>query len=601
MDCGERWIAGTGRWCNTPPMHPSVSPPAPARNVRRARPAAITSLAALVVAVTLAGCSSSSATSTTTTGSATTASCTRSAPTTPVTAAAVAGSTTDWSVTSFDGTVIRAHWFPAVPTAAYSPSLNAALHPGIHPTVLMGPGWSLPGDTDTTGQGILGGSPIKSLLTAGFNVLTWDPRGFGQSTGRAEVDSPAFEAKDVSALISWVATQPGVQLDHAGDPRMGMVGGSYGGGIQFVSAATDCRVDAIVPTIAWHSLTTSLNKADTAKSGWSAILTNLASSDHVDPETTAAYQSGVVDGTTTPSQLAWFASRGPAQLLHQIHIPTLIVQGTVDTLFTLQEGVDNYEALKANGVTTSMRWFCGGHGVCLTPTGDPNATGQATLAWLKRYVQRDTSVDTGPGFSFVDQNGTAYSAPTYPLPEAPPFTGTGSGTLALVAAGGSGPISSVPGDQQLGGLVAPITPAPATNAVNVPVPFARAGVIVGVPRLVVTYSGSAAAGTRPTRVFAQLVDKATGLVLGNQVTPFAVTLDGKRHTTTVPLEIVAYTAEPSSDVELQLVATTVAYEQPRLGGSVVFSAIHIDLPVASSLTPLAAPNQGTASTTTTAS
>ena len=575
-------------------MHPPESSPAPARIARGAHRAAGASLVALVVAGTLAGCSSSSATSTTTTGSATTTSCTRSVPTTPVPAAPVAGALADWSVTSFDGTVIRAHWFPAVPTAAYGASLDAALHPGTHPTVLMGPGWSLPGDTDTSGQGILGGSPIKSLLTAGYNVLTWDPRGFGKSTGRAEVDSPAFEAKDVSALISWVATQPGVQLDHTGDPRMGMVGGSYGGGIQFVTAAADCRVDAIVPTIAWHSLTTSLDKAGTAKSGWSAILTNLAGSDHVDPETTAAYQSGVVLGTTTPSQLAWFAARGPAQLLHQVHIPTLIVQGTVDTLFTLQEGVDNYRALKANGVTTSMRWFCGGHGVCLTPAGDPNATEQATLAWLKRYVQRDTSADTGPGFSFIDQNGTAYSAPTYPLPEAPPFTGSGSGTLALVATGGSGPISSVPGDQQLGGLVAPITPAPATNAVDVPVPFARAGVIAGAPRLVLTYSGSAAAGTRPTRVFAQLVDRKTGLVLGNQVTPIAVTLDGKRHTTTVPLEIVAYTAEPSSDVELQLVATSVTYEQPRLGGSVVFSAVRVTLPVASSLTPVVGPPGGTA-------
>ena len=161
-----------------------------------------------------------------------------------------------------------------------------------------------------------------------------------------------------------------------------MVGGSYGGGIQLVTAATDCRIDAIVPTIAWHSLTTSLDKADTAKSGWSGILTNLTSSEHVDPEVMAAYRSGVVEGAVTPAELAWFAARGPAQLLHDIHVPTLIVQGTVDTLFTLQEGVDNYEALRANGVTTSMRWFCGGHGVCLTPTGDPGATEQATLAWL---------------------------------------------------------------------------------------------------------------------------------------------------------------------------------------------------------------------------
>ena len=417
-------------------------------------------------------------------------------------------------------------------------------------------------------------------------MLTWDPRGFGHSTGQAEVDSPLYEAKDVSVLINWVATLPGVQLDRPGDPRMGMVGGSYGGGIQLVTAATDCRVDAIVPTIAWHSLTTSLAKADTSKSGWSGILTNLSTSDHVDPEVMTAYRSGVVDGVITPSEVAWFAARGPAQLLHDIHVPTLIVQGTVDTLFTLQEGVDNYEALKANGVTTSMQWFCGGHGVCLTPAGDPNATETTMLAWLKRYVQRDTSVDTGPGFTFVDQNGTTYSAPSYPLPQGAPYTASGSGTLPLVASGGSGPITSAPAGQELGSLVAPITPAPATNAVDVPVHVARAGVIVGAPRLVLTYSGTVPAGTRPTRVFAQLVDKTTGLVLGNQVTPIAVTLDGATHTTTVPLEIVAFTADPTSDLELQLVATTVSYEQPRLGGSVHFSAIHLALPVASSLTPV---------------
>jgi hypothetical protein len=72
----------------------------------------------------------------------------------------------------------------------------------------------------------------------------------------------------VSAMISWVARQPEALLDKKGDPRVGMVGGSYGGGIQLVSAAIDHRIDAIVPDIAWHSLKTSLDKNDTAKSGW---------------------------------------------------------------------------------------------------------------------------------------------------------------------------------------------------------------------------------------------------------------------------------------------------------------------------------------------
>jgi ABC-2 type transport system ATP-binding protein len=555
-------------------------------------------LVALVLLGSLAGCSSSSTSSPTTraAATATAATCHRGGPSSPVTATPVPGSTTDWNVTSFDGTVLRAHWFPL---DAYAPPSDGGT-PTAHPTILMGPGWSLPGDTDTSdspGQSLLGADAISTLFHAGYNVLTWDPRGFGRSGGEAEVDSPAYEARDVSTLIDWVATRPGVQLDAPGDPRMGMVGGSYGGGIQFVTAATDCRVDAIVPTIAWHSLTTSLFKSGIVKSGWAGILSNLSSSDHVAPQVVAASRAGLAGGTVTAGQEAWFAARGPEQYLGRVRIPTLILQGTVDTLFTLQEGVDNYEVLRAARVPTAMQWFCGGHGVCLTAAGNTAAPEQATLAWLQRYVQKDTSVDTGPGFSFVDQNGTTYSAPYYPVAPGAPVTATGAGTLPLVATGGSGPVTSLPSGQELAGLVGPITPAPATDAVDVPVTFAGPVVVVGAPRLVLTYSGTVPAGIRPTRVFAQLVDKASGLVLGNQVTPVPVVLDGATHVVSVPLEIVAYTATAASDVELQLVATTVAYAHPRLGGTVHFASIRLALPTAARLTPV---TTTAGSTTTTA-
>jgi ABC-2 type transport system ATP-binding protein len=106
---------------------------------------------------------------------------------------------------------------------------------------------------------------------------------------------------------------------------------------------------------------------------------------------------------------------------------------------------------------------------------------------------------------------------------------------------------------------------------------------VGAPRLTLSYSGSSPAGVRPTRVFAQLVDDATGIVLGNQVTPIQVTLDGKPHQTSVALEDIAYTAHAGTHVTLQMVATTTAYAQPRLGGSVTFDSIAVSLPVAAGL------------------
>ncbi len=108
-------------------------------------------------------------------------------------------------------------------------------------------------------------------------------------------------------------------------------------------------------------------------------------------------------------------------------------------------------------------------------------------------------------------------------------------------------------------------------------------VVVGAPRLRLAYRGTTPPGPRPTRVFAQLVDDSTGIVLGNQVTPIAVTLDGRPHTTTVPLEMVVFTGTPQSHLELQLVASTVTYGKPRFGGSVEFTRAQLALPVASGI------------------
>ena len=165
------------------------------------------------------------------------------------------------------------------------------------------------------------------------------------------------------------------------------------------------------------------------------------------------------------------------------------------------------------------------------------------------------------------------------------MTAQGRGTLHLVATGGSGPADVAGVDQELAAVAGGITPAPASNAVDVPVTFGdHRTVVAGAPRLTLTYRGTVAAGSRLTRLFAQLVDPSTGHVLGNQVTPVDVVLDGRTHTTTVPLEMVAFTGLPHQRIELQLVATTVAYATPRLGGSVELHAVHVVLPTVTHVT-----------------
>ncbi|HEY5014914.1 MAG TPA: alpha/beta fold hydrolase, partial [Acidimicrobiia bacterium] len=349
----------------------------PLRSSRRARTTLVGSLALITA---LAACTSSAkatapakATRTTTSSTATPV-CRRPSPG-PVVAVPVPGVASDSTITSFDGTHIRAHWFPLHPTATQPV-----------PTVLTGPGWGSGGDTNTTSSGSQGFATIKDLHAGGYNVLTWDPRGFGQSNGTIEVDSAQTEARDVGRLIDWVATLPGVELDAKGDPRVGMVGESYGGGIQLVTAAVDCRVDAIVPSWAWNSLSTSLDKAATVKTGWSSFLYGIASMRDLDPHIVSANRSGIATGVLDAADQEWFAQRGPGALVNRIRVPTLLVQGTVDTLFTLDEAVSNYRILRSHGVPTAMVWFCGGHGVCLTPPGDRDLVERKTMLWLARYL-----------------------------------------------------------------------------------------------------------------------------------------------------------------------------------------------------------------------
>ena len=168
-------------------------------------------------------------------------------------------------------------------------------------------------------------------------------------------------------LIDWVTQQPGVQLDGTGDPRLGMVGASYGGGIQLVTAAIDCRVDAIVPQIAWHSLDTSLYKAQTVKSGWGDLLYSVAQGHSIDPQITSAYNDGNSSGVISAADRRWFVQRGPGDLVRRITAPTLFEQGTIDTLFPLDEAVANFRILRAAGVPPRCSG-CAAATACASPT-----------------------------------------------------------------------------------------------------------------------------------------------------------------------------------------------------------------------------------------
>ena len=168
--------------------------------------------------------------------------------------------------------------------------------------------------------------------------------------------------------------------------------------------------------------------------GLVALRGSAAAGASLDPHIVTSATQAAGTGRSRTRQRACFASRGPGDLVGRIKAPTLLIQGTVDTLFTLHEAITNYGLLRANGVPTKMLWFCGGHGVCLTKPGDTGRIQRDTLAWFARYLKGRRRSPPGRASS----GSTRTAAPTRlragRCRRARRWPGTGSGTLSLVAA-----------------------------------------------------------------------------------------------------------------------------------------------------------------------
>ena len=481
----------------------------------------------------------------------------------------------DTEVESFDGTDIVTHFYPAEGLGEGEKA----------PTILIGHGW---GGTGEDAEG----SPAP-YLAAGYNVVTWDARGFGGSGGTVMIDHPKFEAKDVSALIDFVEERPKAAFEEPGDPLIGMAGGSYGGGIQFITAARDKRVDVITPTIPWHNLLESLYPHANTKAGWDLALIGVGiptsallgvfnpdgiETGHQSPQFYDAVIGGLSTGQIPDGAIEWFEEHGPDFLLEKIKVPTLIAQGSVDTLFDLTQGHRNYIALKRNGIPLKMMWFCGGHGDCNVDSdgtggaiaGSPHVA-ERQLQWFDRYLKGNGATRTGPPFEWIDQNGEWHGSPGgYPLKHAGHLKGSSEG----------GTIPLVPGTNPTSGVLIFASPDPLAP---IKLRFEQEGgeEVVGAPTLHFTYSAPAVSTTRNdgrTFIYGQIVDLERNVVVGNQATPIPIKLDGKDHTVRAQLTRIANVA-PEAGFELQLIGQSDLFDAQRAAGAVTITDLEARLPV----------------------
>ena len=482
--------------------------------------------------------------------------------------AAAAVQTEDGKVVeSFDGTPIV--------TTTFLPDTASTENPV--PAVLITHGWG--GSRSRSHDGFIG-----QLLGSGYAVLTWDQRGFGESGGEVQVDDPDFEARDVSALIDELAADPRIAKEADGDPLIGMSGGSYAGGVQFIAAATDPRIDAIAPEIAWHNLLESLIPEGIVKTGWGSILyaggqtalTNgLSPTNPAGPQTGAynpqihrALVEAAATGTFSKETREFFASKGPDFLLDRIDAPTFIIQGRIDTLFTPNQAIANFETLSRilPAAKLKMAWYCGGHGVCAPFSPGPEGyVEDRVVDWFDRWLKAGESVETGPRFEYLTDDGVWHGAGRYPVP----------GTRT--AGGSGGGLTVVNGEPVTTGL---LQGSEGRTSVEIPVELDQ-GTIVGQPtvRLTETGVGTATDAIQQAPLFFQLVNKTKEHVVGNQVTPKLVATDGESHSYRFPLEGVAYTVDPGDEIVLQVASTSAGFEPYRGAAAIDLERVEVELPM----------------------
>ena len=257
------------------------------------------------------------------------------------------------------------------------------------PVIFHSHGWGGSRETDKGGY-------VKQFLDAGFGVVSIDQRGHGDSTGQAHVQDPTKETEDIQSVIDYVATFDWVKLEAPGDPVLGAVGLSYGGGYQTMTALDEIaetgstRFDALAPEITWYDLPESLAPQKVVRTAWNVLLYGAGSSmvpDYIHEafawgSATGQWPDGTLYGQRVegaPNLDKVFHQHSPVAFVEKgihIDVPTLIRQGSSDNLFPLNEGLNKFHKTLTPAARKQSFFvaFNGGHAFPnAAPRGEPMA------------------------------------------------------------------------------------------------------------------------------------------------------------------------------------------------------------------------------------
>jgi predicted acyl esterase len=329
----------------------------------------------------------------------------------------------------------------------------------------------------------LGYEEMKPWAQRGYAVLAFSARGFGESCGSAasrladpigcaqgwvRLDDVRYEARDIQQLAGLLADAGVVD-----GQKVGVTGGSYGGGVSLdlavlrdrvmlpdgtlapwtSPAGQPMRIAGAVPWIPWSDLVYAL-----APNGRTLDYEVTSPTADLEPFglskqsfVAGLYASGQATGYYAPPGVdpdadltTWFAEinagepygaqeraiadelaahHSPYYLDHsRAPAPTLIANGWTDDLFPVDEAVRYYNRTRAQypDAPLSLMLLDFGHQRGQNKPADVARFERRALAWMDRYVRGDASAPALRGVEALTQtcpktapSGGPYKAPTW--------------------------------------------------------------------------------------------------------------------------------------------------------------------------------------------
>lgn len=271
-----------------------------------------------------------------------------------------------------------------------------------------------------------------------------------------------------------------------------------------------------------------------------------------------AYQTSAATGTLTPEVAAVLDRSSPAGVLDRIDAPTLLIQGTQDSLFGLGQADANARGIAADGTAVKVVWFAGGHDSQPSDRVTENLRDQVA-GWFDFYLRDEDDPlrgeDPGTGFEFPAPTGVGSGfnvqggtqtvvADAYPgIEGAEPAERTGltvSGpTQPVVTPAGGTPaaITTVPGIGSLGSALGGASvEIPGQFAAFDSEPLDAAVEVVGAPTVELAVSSASGSAT----LFAKLYDVAPG---GAMTLPAGLT---------APLALTGLSTDPNAPTRVEV-------------------------------------------------